>query len=102
MKRCKFHTVALVQNFLFDGFSFFLSPPPRLNPFRQGVRRWVRINKALLGGEMADAGQEMTSFPQPIELDAVLDTTWEPVAEVVLRKVGVETWENTRLKMGNT
>lgn len=37
-------------------------------------------------GEMADAGQEMTSFPQPIELDAVLDTTWEPVAEVVLRK----------------
>ena len=54
----------------------------------QGVRGWVGVSTALLGGEIADAGQEMTPFPQPIELDAVLDTTWEPVAEVVLRKVG--------------
>ena len=28
----------------------------------------------------------MTPFPQPIELDAVLDTPWEPVAEIVKRK----------------
>ena len=52
------------------------------------MRGWVGVSKALLGGEIADAGEEMTPFPQPIELDAVLDTTWEPVAEVVLRKVG--------------
>lgn len=28
----------------------------------------------------------MTPFPQPVELDAVMDTTWEPVAEVVRQK----------------
>ena len=28
----------------------------------------------------------MTRFPQPVELDAVLDTTFEPVADVVLHK----------------
>lgn len=33
-----------------------------------------------------DPGKEMTPFPQPIELDAVLDTTWEPIAEVIQKK----------------
>jgi nucleotide-binding universal stress UspA family protein len=28
----------------------------------------------------------MTRFPQPVELDAVLDTTFEPVADMVLHK----------------
>ena len=28
----------------------------------------------------------MTRFPQPVELDALLDTTFEPVAEVVLKR----------------
>ena len=28
----------------------------------------------------------MTRFPQPVELDAVLDTKFEPVADVVLHK----------------
>ena len=37
---------------------------------------------------MADAGESMTPYPQPVELDAVLDTSWEPVAEVVMNKVG--------------
>jgi len=40
------------------------------------VRGWVGVSKALLGREMADGGEEMTLFPQPIQLDAVLDTTW--------------------------
>ena len=28
----------------------------------------------------------MTPFPQPIELDAVLDTAWEPIADMIKRK----------------
>ncbi|MDB0053743.1 universal stress protein [bacterium] len=28
----------------------------------------------------------MTPFPQPIELDAVLETTWEPIADMVKRR----------------
>ncbi len=28
----------------------------------------------------------MTPFPQPVELDAVLDTSWEPIAEMIKRK----------------
>lgn len=50
------------------------------------MRGWCGVSSTLLGGEIADAGDEMTPFPQPIELDAVLDTTWEPVAEIVKRK----------------
>ena len=35
---------------------------------------------------MADGGEDMTPFPQPIELDAVLDTSWEPIADMIKRK----------------
>jgi hypothetical protein len=28
----------------------------------------------------------MTPFPQPVELDAVLDTSWEPIADMIKRK----------------
>ena len=37
-------------------------------------------------GEDADAGEEMTPFRPPIELDCILDQTWEPVGEVLLNK----------------
>jgi len=37
-------------------------------------------------GEDANAGEEMTPFRPPIELDCILDQTWEPVGEVLLKK----------------
>ena len=39
-----------------------------------------------LAGEVADGGGDMTPFPQPVELDAVLDTAWEPIADMIKRK----------------
>lgn len=37
-------------------------------------------------GELADGGVDMTPFPQPIELDAILETNWEPIADMVKRR----------------
>ena len=39
-----------------------------------------------LAGELADGGVDMTPFPQPIELDAILETNWEPIADMVKRR----------------
>ena len=51
--------------------------------FLKRVRGWCGVSPTLTKGDMADAGDEMTPFPQPIELDCVFDTTWLPVAEEV-------------------
>jgi len=43
--------------------------------------------------DMETCGGEMTPFTPPIELDAILDLTWEPVGELLLKKakaIGVE------------